>query len=534
MRFAPVLFGLTTLFAQESGTIHGVVRDALSGAVMPGVTVTADGVVGQTGLTGGFSLRNVKPGEVRLDVSGDTVSSLGPRTVTIAPGQDVEVEVPVQGLGRISGVVVDGEGKPVPDVTVMLVTREYFLGVVRYNSWFATATNSRGEFGAASPMAITGGLTITIRVPQIRAPSFSLESGREYLLLASKGHALPADSTLAADPPDRPRIPYPAWYIGARTVEAAVPIILAPGERREGLTIRIEAGTNYCIEGAVRASRQPGGVLQMRVSDSPLSTQGPLGYINFSKKLTEESDTTVRFCNLAAGGYSIEASLLDGLNTFPRFFSAQTVTVTDHDAKIRVDGASPVSMSGEVVWEGEPLEGAIELALRPINHAGLNGETFTAKAAAGKFVFDRLLADTYELQFKSIPPGAYLKDVTSHGRSLLHRALAAGSLDDLRVVLARDSGRITAQALPGTWVVAVPAGAANEADVADAMLWGQADASGAWTSPALAPGKYLVMTSVVPVNRSVDIVGRLWRTRGKAQEAEVTPAATATVRTKDR
>jgi len=382
-------------------------------------------------------------------------------------------------------------------------------------------------------MAITGGQTITLNVPQIRAPGFSLESGREYLLVAFKGRGAPGVD-LPSNPEDRPKILYPAWYIGARTIEAAVPITLAPGERREGLTIRMEAGTNYCLEGTVRAGRLPNGSVQMRLSDAPFAMQGVLGYITFNRKLAEESDTVLRPCNLAPGEYSLATALMETPNTFPRFFGIQTVTITDHDAKVRLDSTPPASISGQVAWEGEPLEGAIELALRS-NHAGLNGETLTAKVAAGgKFVFDRLVADTYELQLKVIPSGAYLKDVTSRGRSLLYRPLAAGSLDDLRVVLAHDGGRITAQSRPQIWVVVAPSSAANETEMADAMVSDRADAAGTWKSPLLPPGKYRVMTSVVPVNRSVDVVGRLWRARSKAPEVEVAPGASVTVRIEDR
>jgi hypothetical protein len=45
----------------------------------------------------------------------------------------------------------------------------------------------------------------------------------------------------------------------------------------------------------------------------------------------------------------------------------------------------------------------------------------------------------------------------------------------------------------------------------------------------LAPGKYLVMSSPAPVNRSVESVGRVFRVRGKAKQIEIAPRGNATV-----
>jgi hypothetical protein len=148
----------------------------------------------------------------------------------------------------------------------------------------------------------------------------------------------------------------------------------------------------------------------------------------------------------------------------------------------------------------------------------------------GAFRFDRLLADEYELQFASMPAGAYAKQVTSAGRSFLHRPLPAGAIGSLRVILARDGGHITLRTDPEAWVVAVPASATTEIDVADTMVCGRADAAGTWISPLLAPGKYLVMTSPAPVDRSVEAVERVFRARSKAQEVDLTPNGSVVVK----
>ena len=203
------------------------------------------------------------------------------------------------------------------------------------------------------------------------------------------------------------------------------------------------------------------------------------------------------------------------------------VTVTDRDIKVALDGLPPARLSGEIVWEGDPPQTSVTLKLIPLNHDIQAQETLTVKAAVpGVFSLDRVVADEYELQVTGIPGGAYLKDVTAAGRSVLHRPVVAGPL---RVILAHDGARFTAQALADTWVVAMPASVSNEMEAADSMVSGRADAAGVWTSPVVAPGKYLVMSSAVPVNRSVESVARVFGGRSKAQGIELAARGTATV-----
>jgi hypothetical protein len=211
-------------------------------------------------------------------------------------------------------------------------------------------------------------------------------------------------------------------------------------------------------------------------------------------------------------------------------FQTQVVSISGRDAKVSLDGLPLVSVSGSIIWDGDPSRDIVMLNLRPLHHAALPEETLNAKAGVpGPFTFERLAADEYELQLVGIPFGAYLKDVISAGRSLLHRPLPVADLGDLRVILARDGARITTQGDADAWMVAVPSGAGTEIDVADSMVWGRAGADGKWTAPLLAPGKYLVLASPTPVDRSVEAVARVFQARGKAKECDLAPGTTRVV-----
>ena len=47
-------------------------------------------------------------------------------------GQNLTVDLPVQAMGRISGTVTDADGRAVSGANILLLTREYFLGALRY------------------------------------------------------------------------------------------------------------------------------------------------------------------------------------------------------------------------------------------------------------------------------------------------------------------------------------------------------------------------------------------------------------------
>jgi hypothetical protein len=547
-----LLLSAAILSAQDPGTIHGTVRDALTGTPLSGVTVYAGRRSAVTNPQGAFTIGDVPAGEVRIRTSSDMAASSADRKVMLASGQDVAADLRIQTLGRISGAVTDADGKPVSDVMVSAVTREYSLGAIRYTLWYGSLTNEWGEFGTRSPSSLqppsqsgsTAGRQLAL-MDQARAASASrtgalfmgsgmaLETGRGYLLLASKGRAVLArEGEFDPDPARRKPVSHATWYIGARGPESALPLTLAPAERRDGLHISMATGPGYCIHGTLRANALPGGMLQVDLAEAPMPVQGILGHTKFAHLLAAEAplETTLHICNLSPGDYRVSSVLVSKPNSFPREFRTQVVTVADRDVNFSLDGDPPARISGEIVWAGEPPEEAttITLQLRPLNHAPAADESVTTKIAApGAFVFERLLADEYALQVTGIPEDAYLKDVTSAGRSVLHRPLSAAT-GDVRVILALDGAQIVVQSEPDTWLAAFPASAATEIDIADTVVSGRTDDSGVWTSPVLAPGPYLILSSPVPIDRSVECIGRLYRSRSNAQQADLAANSTVT------
>jgi glutathione S-transferase len=83
------------------------------------------------------------------------------------------------------------------------------------------------------------------------------------------------------------------------------------------------------------------------------------------------------------------------------------------------------------------------------------------------------------------------------------------------------------KALSDQHVIVLPKTIRAEAELADIAVSGQTDQNGEWTSAAMAPGRYYVLASRTPFDRTPETIARLWGTRDKGKEIEVAPGATA-------
>jgi hypothetical protein len=185
-----------------------------------------------------------------------------------------------------------------------------------------------------------------------------------------------------------------------------------------------------------------------------------------------------------------------------------------------------------------PLEVALDVAIT--SAAGEFGSASIPVAGTLPREFELPVSnDAYVVAVSKIPEGAYLKDIIFAGRSVLHELLQPGAMPDpqgLRIVLARDGARVSVRAaakdgqpLTGVNIALFPAAATTEGAAASAMIVGQTDAAGAWTSGLIAPGKYYAIATVSPVNRSPDAFGKIWLRRSESLVVELGPNATMQV-----
>jgi hypothetical protein len=253
-------------------------------------------------------------------------------------------------------------------------------------------------------------------------------------------------------------------------------------------------------------------------------------------------DSKFRICNLHAGTYqmTVYSDPKDNANQ-PAFWSTTPVTILDRDLTGLIFAAQPrIPVTAEVAWEGDAPQTAAPAPMNVFIRSNTRTELVTPRLTVpGKLALDDLAMDDYQVQIVSgIPKGAYLKSLTYGDSNLLNEPLHPGNASgqaSIKIVLARDGATVSANVadkdgnpVPDTPVVIFPESARSEAALADAMINGQTDPSGAWTPPnALPPGKYFVIAPGITVDKSPESIARLLRAKSKAQLVDLAPGGSA-------
>ncbi len=522
-------------------TISGVIRDLTTGqpvaeADVSGLQPPAMPVRTKTDAQGRYSLHDVEPGRVQVSARAPFIQGAGfpmatNKYVTVGAGQTLEgVDLLLRQNAKISGTLLDQNDEPVPDLTVLLVAREYQMGELHHVIAGVGKSDDQGHYALER-----------------------VTPGHAFLVVALKREAskpMDAISDAPTDPALRRPAVVPTYYPGVDRIEGAQTLTLQPGEGRENVDLRIQRSPAYCLEGTLQAAGGAGPMsFEYKEAEPHDGWANSSGLFMTGTHGKTGADGKVRICDLHPGEYRFTVSQRpDGPpqgNGPPPYFGSALATVTDRDAGIVVTVPAKVRVPGEVVWDDTPLDSFVApqrwtLELRPVTRAPWAGETsFLTLAGMGPFVAESLFTDDYAVLLRTVPDGTYLKDITYGNKSVLHRAFHPGSTvgeGTLRVVLAHDGGRVSAKvadkdgkAVADSFVMLLPAEVRSEADLADVVVSGQTDQNGAWTSAMIAPGKYYALASRTPFDASPETVGRLWGARGKAEEVEVGKGATVEV-----
>lgn len=524
--------------AGKLGSISGTVHDAATGAPIPDAEVFVNGESSRGGKTqtdaqGHYTFRDLKPGAYRVSARTQAAGAHGPhpyatRPVTLGAGQELtSIDFRFEAFGKLSGKVVDENGEPVAGISVLLVAREYSLGAVRYVFAAMANTDDRGVYSLAS-------------VPP----------GRAYLLYAWKiTHQVRPVSDAPADVKLRKRVSAPTFYPSSDSIEGAAPITLRAGESREGVDIQVLRTASYCMDGEVRSTGSENLEFRIGPAQPTSGMSGDGGFFTVIPSGKVGPDHKLRICDLSPGDYQLTLAAIPEQSQQsagpPAYFSTTTFTVRDQDVHgVAANPRIPVKVPGEVVWDGtapaESVKSKLGFWLQPLTRAPWMGESTDAQTSIpGEFTFPALLADPYRVNSYRLPREFYVKEMTYGGASILHAPLQAGSgvgEAHLRVVLGRDGGFLKAKVadkdgnpVSDCFVILMPANALSEAALADEMIVGQTDQSGAYSSNALAPGKYYALVSPRSINKSPEDVSKLLQARSHAQEIEIGAGATVSV-----
>ena len=275
LRGIPALLLAPALIAQTAatGSVGGVVRDAGTGAPLPGVHVYVfrGGTETVTDSQGRFRFEAVAAGPNRLWASGKTSGMNAGVSVLVRPGEETGADIRLKLGGTITGRIIDSAGQPVANAIVMLLGRSYRYGELVFSPAQTVAANEAGEYRLS-------GVT----------------PDRGMLLLAKK--VLKAASVDELPPYDhRETVLLPELHPQI--------ITLSSGEVRDHVDVRIPASSAYCVEGSV---------------DAPAGQQV---YVSFTEHLSFDSGWSLtpatikasaagefRACGLHVGSYRVAAT----------------------------------------------------------------------------------------------------------------------------------------------------------------------------------------------------------------------------------
>jgi len=519
---------LLVLLAQTpapKGSISGTVVDAVSGTALGGADIYMNpgGKSAKTDDKGNYEFKDLDSGTYKL-TAYQGQGAHGSQVAHVASGQNVTLDFRLTTAAEISGKVTDENGEPVPGANVFLIAREYRLGALRYVYARLSNTDDRGVYHLKN-----------------------VDAGTGYLIEAVKqDRYLRAISDAPADPKLRKRATVPTFYPNGESVAAGQVLVLAAGEKRDGMDISLRRSAAYCLDGVLATERGPAPLrfsIEQSEPSSGASGDGAM-YMNPPSGMAG-ADGRIRICDLHPGVYRLEA--YDALGEGLGFFGETEVAVGDKDVhKVSVVGRAKISVRGEVAWDGkppdQPVTGKIRLTLEPMTRAFFGAELNATHppplAVPGEFALQGVLADDYLTKTFGIPDGIYVKDILYGGQSALREPIHAGKTmgTDLRIMLGTDGGKISLKtqdkdgnAIPECTVVLFPDTANSEAALADSMIPGQTDQYGAYTSATIAPGSYYVLATGDAVNRTPESIGKLMRARTQAQKVDLKAGGSAAV-----
>jgi protocatechuate 3,4-dioxygenase beta subunit len=513
--------------AAPPGSATGHAWDADSGAPLVGVRVASGNRKVTTDTDGDYTLSGLPPGTMQISVVGGFYMddpAFGTRVVNVVSGSEISgIDFHVRLPGEISGRVVDEHGQPLPNIGVRAIRRDYCrdrfrCGVglslehgnnrLRYHTQMAATTDDRGEYLIQD-----------------------IYPGMAYLILADidRRYSNPI-SDASVDPLKRGQSLEPTYYPGAASVAGATLVIVRSQERRDRVDVHMLHSTSYCLEATLTLGGRP-ATLGFGIDDEEVV--GVSSYPPGQPLLRGESrgDGKIRVCDMYSGRFQLSAFQASRTSN-PAYAGAVSVTISKEDVGgVTVAAAPAVTVFGELAWDGDPpVERANAPRIRVSQYPALPVLRAPWTSVPGEFAFDALRDLDYSLFVSGISPPSYVKDITYGGMSILHKPLIPVAGGKVRIMVGQDGGSVSARVVDrdgkpvgDCWVAVLPASAPSEAELAESMAAGHTDQNGVYSADGLAPGRYFVLATSQPVDKTPETIGKLLRGRILGQEVVVEP-----------
>lgn len=505
---------------RETGTGEHAIgfRVAAESQVSPGTGASASGVDPAF-----YELKHLKAGRYRLVVTGFFPSGFRAeieRPVTLVNGQRLTLEVHVPTPGTISGRILQEDGSGARGVRVSLFDKVYSAGEVHLRHIGEANTDESGIYRIGG---IPTGRTLIVRAD------------------ASMGRAqAPADT----------------YFPGVLSPDAAEEIVLNAGQTRTGVDIRRVNQPVYCIDGFVESG--PGiDALSWEVSRA-VADNDPLAYS--PQELPASGETLQKFeiCGLHNGRYyvGVQTKNVNGRPLKFPTWSEGSVVVRGGDVHgIRLTSSSPVTISGETLWDAEsltPLSAKVMIHLQgtyrnagfTVTHRDIDiPRSFSMQAS--------VLPEDYILDTVMISSGAsaYVSKVIWNGEELRRNRVSLGGETggaSIRVFAQADGGAITIRVVDAkgkpyssAFVSIIPATPLSEGDLAAKLIFGRSDQNGTFSAHSIPPGRYRVLPiadlpegmgepAEVGIGKALPttLISALWRSQSRGEVIDIGSKAT--------
>ena len=428
----PILWLALWLFGQQTRlapppppSIQGVVVRA--GAAAAGapeglpdarVELTPGNVSVNTNASGNFAFRNLAPGRYTLSVTHDGFvpqedpgrgfTELG-YSFTFADGQTLkDIVLPMIWSPVITGSVIDPHGSPLAAALVRAYQRQYSPYGTRLKVVKKAMTDDMGEFRL-----------------------FGLNFGEFFVSAAysdrDRGTAL-GKTQLSANVSRADDGYATTFYDGAEDISRAQAAHLTPGFVASPLNINLRDSPRFRIRGQVLPVPLPSGAGVLMVPKGSDLTESDYS-------ITPDAGGAFEIRAVSPGSYLLAAATDDGA------FSSDVVAlnVTDSDiGGVRLALEPTMTVSGALSLEGSATASLSRYHVKLVrSNVEFDQKIDTRPSPDDAFALEHVIPSAaYDVVVEPLPPGTYVKSVTSALRNVLPGQSRLRSDERLRIVLA--------------------------------------------------------------------------------------------------
>jgi hypothetical protein len=444
---------------QGQCSVGGTVVNAVTGEPLKKVQLTLRNTASENSYTastdeaGTYILAAAEAGTYELVLQKRGFVQSG-QTLTLSAGQTITGSIlRMVPQGVLAGRVVDGEGDPIPGVTVQAIQAHSMGAGRRYSVSGTGTTNDLGDY----------------RI-------YGLNPGRYYV-----GGAYRGESGYAA-----------VYFPSAHEASRAVPVDVPAGGEIHGLNLMVSEIHSMRIRGTVQ------GVAGLPVRGIEIvAAPCDAGPLNRATTTVQKSDGAFELRDLTPGCYMLAA---DSFSGGKRYSARLPITLAGQNMEdVKLSLALPVQLTGRV-----RIEGAADFPFRKVV---VNLEARFSKltaggasSAEGSLVLNNIVPEVYELSVV-VPDGYYLKsakygeiDVLRSGLDLSHDASAR-----LELEIGADGGGIEGSVADGD---GRPIDGARVALIPEDSTGGPSrqkftvtNPKGAFSIRGIAPGTYKIYAS---------------------------------------